>query len=223
MPVNLMFQAPFGMLIVGPSGSGKTTWFAQLMKHRKKLISPEPDWILLFYEEHQPIYDQLYREGHISQLIHGIPEDYNEIRNMLVDLKAKGKTHILACFDDGRQTLSSLENLYCIGSKHLRTSVITMNQSLFSKSPSLRVISNNSTYQVLMGNVRSVSNVATLANQLGAFGKSFIVEAFERVTKSPHGYIILNMHPKASEIQRCTSLIFPEESLCPVAFVKNSF
>ena len=223
MPVNMTFQAPFGMLIVGPSGSGKTTWFAQLMKHRKLLISPEPDWILLFYEEHQPIYDQLYRDGHISELVQGIPEDYNTIRNMLVDLRNKGKKHILACFDDGRETLSSLENLYCIGSKHLRTSVITMNQSLFSKSSSLRVISNNSTYIVLMANIRSVRNVSTLASQLGVFGKNFIVEAFEQATKSPHGYIILNIHARASEIQRVSSLIFPEESLCPVVFVKNSF
>ena len=223
MPVNLTFKAPFGMLICGPSGSGKTSWFAKLMKHKKLLISPEPDWVIVFFEEYQPIYGELLRNGHVSQLVQGIPEDYNTIRNMLVELRDKGKQHILACFDDGRETLGSLENLYCIGSKHLRTSVITMNQSLFSKSSSLRVISNNSTYLVLMASVRSVRNVSTLASQLGAFGKSFIVQAFERVTKSPYGYIILNMHPKASQIQRVSSLIFPEESLCPVVFVENSF
>ena len=87
------------------------------MKHKKALIDPEPDWVLLFYEEHQPVYDRLLKDGMISQLVQGIPEDYNTIRNMLVDLRNQGKQHILACFDDGRETLSRFspfEKIYTV-------------------------------------------------------------------------------------------------------------
>ena len=92
-----------------------------------------------------------------------------------------------------------------------------------------------------MANIRSVGNVNSLATQLGAFGKryilefcvsiqliqiffcSFVVEAFERACNNRFGYLILNMDPRASPIQRVSSLIFPEESVFPVVMVKSSF
>ena len=95
------------MLIAGPSGSGKTLFLYRLLKYRRDLINPCPDYIMLHFIEYQPIYGQMKREGLVDELIQEIPS-YEEIRDKLIELRNQGKTHIIAAFDDSKASIFSV-------------------------------------------------------------------------------------------------------------------
>ena len=128
-----------------------------------KLFDPVPATVLLFYSEYQPIYGEMLQNKLIDEAIQGVPQ-YPELRDILLEHKPKG--HVLALFDDSKDSFPSLESLYAIGSHHLNTSVIVLTQTLFGEGQSLRNISANATYFVLMKTVRQQNSIRTLGQQM---------------------------------------------------------
>ena len=56
---DLRFQIPSNMMLVGPTSSGKTTWLKNLVKYKDSLFASAPKSMLLFYKEHQKVYDEM--------------------------------------------------------------------------------------------------------------------------------------------------------------------
>ena len=67
MPV---FRHPFNMIISGPSQSGKTYFVMQMLKDKQ--IVPYPDEVYLFYADYQTLFDDLKRQGVITDSFKGI-------------------------------------------------------------------------------------------------------------------------------------------------------
>ena len=153
----------------------------------------------------------MLEQGLITKLINGVPDDYEEIRFQLLEFKPNGP--ILAIFDDCRGSFASIEPLFTVGSHHLQTSTIVLSQQIFEAGPHLRVMSNNSTYHVLMRSLRNGRSVSTLAHQISAnpHEASFIVKAWRSATTTPFSYIILDLHTQQSDCVRIRSRIFSHE------------
>ena len=148
--------------------------------------------------------------------------EYEDIRELLKRYKQEGKKHTLMIFDDAIGSLSNLESLYTIGSHHLACSAITLSQSLFGKSESLRILSQNAKYHVIMKSPRSLRNVSSLAQQLGAFSKNQVVSAFQAINRNRYGYLIIDLSSNCPDHVRLRTYIFKHESLCPVTFLQQS-
>ena len=60
---EFQFQHPFSMMVVGPSQSGKTCFVQQLLtSHRIAYPEKKPIKVYWFYNQWQPIYDEIQRQ-----------------------------------------------------------------------------------------------------------------------------------------------------------------
>ena len=56
---DVRFQIPSNTLVVGPTSSDKTTWLKHPIRHKDDYFVTPPKIMLLFYKEHQKIYDEM--------------------------------------------------------------------------------------------------------------------------------------------------------------------
>ena len=56
---DVRFQIPSNAMVVGPTSSGKTTWLKHLIRHKDEYFVTPPKIMLLFYKEHQKVYDEM--------------------------------------------------------------------------------------------------------------------------------------------------------------------
>ena len=116
MPV---FRHPFNMIISGPSQSGKTYFVMQMLKDKQ--IVPYPDEVYLFYAVYQTLFDDLKRQGVITDSFKGI-----EGALSLLEESDKQKSKIFIFDDLQTEVVNSREisSLWyppheCIGHTHM--------------------------------------------------------------------------------------------------------
>ena len=162
--------------------------------------------LLLIYKE---IYGKMIDEGLVTKAIQGIPS-YDVIRQTVKDEQEKSShgSHILTIFDDSREAFQSLDPLFTIGSHHMKCSAIVLAQMLYDESKHLRVISANSTYQVLLKTLRNQRQIHTLATQLSKTQADFIVQSYLASTKHPYSYLLIDFKGSQSDAIRLRSRIF---------------
>ena len=97
------------------------------MSELEKLYHPVPERKILFYTEYQEIYGKCIQLGLLDYLHEGIPDTYNEIRDIIIQQRNETENggHVLAVFDDAIGSLDRIQPLYTIGSHHLKCSVIS--------------------------------------------------------------------------------------------------
>ena len=128
-----------------------------------------------------------------------------------VEIFADG-THVIVILDDLMNNISKnkdIQDMFTRGSHHLNVTIIYLIQNLFQNGPTSRTIAINTHVMILMKNPRGKSQIITLASQTG-YGKT-LVEAYEKATSVPYGYLVLNMSPRASEEERMLTHIFPPD------------
>lgn len=102
------------MLVVGPSNSGKTTFVKKLLQERDRLIEPNVEHVILYYEEYQKIYGQMLKAGTLTKLIKGWPS-YEQWKREVSEYK-----NSITVFDDSYEASQLLAQIYSIGSHHLK-------------------------------------------------------------------------------------------------------
>lgn len=196
------FSHPFTCMIVGPTQCGKTFFLKSVLDDYKSLIKPIPNKIFYCYNQWQPLFESFKLS---------IPSiNFNE---GIMDLTSINENDTnLVIFDDLMTECIKNEhimNLFTVGSHHKNTSVFFITQNIFSKGKYSRDISLNSNYLILFNNPRDKLQLSILARQMYPGDVNFFIESFKDATKSPHGYLFLDLKQNTEEKNRVQTGILP--------------
>jgi len=203
---HLKFKMPFTCLVSGPTGSGKTVFIRKLINNHSKLFKNSlPNIRILWcYGIFQPFMNIPFTNYVQIKYIEGMPTDslINEYKPNILIID-----DLLNEFDKNKK----LENIFIKKSHHKNISVIFAVQNLFHKS--LRTISLNCHYIVLLKNPREASQVMNLAKQIYPGNSKYMTEAYKDSTNKPYGYLLLDLTPDTPEEIRLRTRIFPDETI----------
>ncbi len=179
----LKFKSGTNVLIYGVSGSDKSTFVLEVI--RRKLLTVFPDKVYYFYKVHQPFMKSWNLQKNCPKItfIEGIDLSYIEQGNCL------------AIFDDMLLEKQSkcLAEVFVFGSHHLNITVFFLTQTLYPKDEHYRLMALNAHYMVLFGDMRSLRQVNTLANQLFMHeDKARLINAFRSSINRAYGFVVLN-------------------------------
>lgn len=213
MPFDCRLFQPFNMLISGPSKSGKTTFVSDLLKSSEEMFVQKPDYVILYYANDQPIYQELMNLGLINEMINFDDIESNnaeEIRSKVDSYKRRNGSLII--FDDTLSDIKSgFEKIFQVVGHHSNCSLIYLTQNLFYEKKVFRNISLQMDYIVLMKNARNISQVRYLANQLCAGNSLFIINSYMDITKNPFSYALIDCSNQGVPELSIRSRIFPGE------------
>lgn len=194
---TVMFQHPFGGLVVGGTGCGKTTLVKQLLLGENK-ISPEPDEIYWFYVEPQP---QLMQElCHKVHFVEGLPDNFEDY--------FRKPCRTLVILDDMMSSVGDskqISDLYTRMAHHTNTSVLTILQNLYFKAKFARNIHLNSQYMIIFKNPRDKSQIKVFARQMYPDDTKYFMDAYTRATSKLYGYLMIDLHPTCDDKHRLKS------------------
>lgn len=217
MESSLLFQHPCNIFISGPSGSGKTQFVKQLIEYKENLFQLVPQRIIWCYKEWQPVYAMLQEsQGSFIKFIDGIPDDDDDIVTDTADRH-------LVIFDDmlGDKDEEKIKLWFTRKGHHRNASVIYITQNLFQQSKDSRTISLNAHYMILFQNTRDKGQIKTLANQIQL---PHLLAAYQDATSKPHGYLLIDFHPKTQDMYRLRSDIFhhwvTEQDRGPIVYTR---
>ena len=208
--VDATFHHPANIVISGSTGAGKSTIASQIVKYKHILFSEEPQIVLWFYKEMQPLYRKLQANHSVKFFDGSILSLENLKQEILAFPKNVPK---LVIFDDFMYDTSSfMSQIFTICGHHYYASILFLTQSLFFKGGSFRTISLNSHYLFLLKSPRDSSQIIPLAKQIRPYNSKYIVEVYKEATKKPYSYILLDFHQNQDDDLRLRSNIFPNES-----------
>lgn len=197
------FLHPFRLIIAGPSQSGKTYFCKRLISQCQELISPPPSQIIWGYGESNRNQIKSIRENCPVKIefVEGLP-DLSEIGS---------EENTLLVLDDLMHLVGNsqvISEMFTQMSHHRNMSVILMLQNIFHQGKSMRDVSINAKYIVLFKNPRDSGQIQHLARQIYPKNSKFLIDAFEKATKRPHGYLILDFAQNTEENRRVFTGIF---------------
>lgn len=213
MPFDITFKTPFNCLVSGASGTGKTTWVRNLLKLRNHIFSNPPDHVIWYYAKHQPIYDEMKRDGLVDELVNvnvNFPTS-ESITEAVASYKEGGGCLIV--FDDILTDITSdFVKMFCNTSHHENASMIFLTQNLMYQNKHFRTMSLNCHYIVLMKNERAIQQVSFLSRQLCPENIPYIIQAYSQATKTkPYSYLVIDLRSDSKSQVRLRSNIFPHE------------
>lgn len=201
------FVHPSTVLVAGPTGCGKTVFVCRVLKERGALV-PEPERIVWVYSEWQEEYDDLKLQLPEIEFLSGINEDTyasfdRDKRNVLVldDKMTESKNAAL------------MEKLFTRGSHHRNVTVFYLVQNLYAKGAATRSINLNSHYYILFLNLQDPGQIEYLARRIRPRDKAFVMDAYDDATRTPHGYLVIDLRPDTPNDLRFRTSVFPGETL----------
>lgn len=201
--------------ISGQTGAGKTEFVFKLLRHTKEMFPDDPPRSILYcYGIYQPLFDEMQKVIPNITFHKGLPA------MELIEKYTEDRHHkILVCDDLAHQVNSDLEMelLFTRGSHHLRLSLVLISQNAFYRAARSRTIALNTTYMILMKNVRDVSQIAILGRQLYPGKWKLLTEAYSDATSNPYGYLVVDMSPHSDDTYRLRTRVFPGED--PIVYV----
>ena len=207
---------PSTILISGVSRSGKTCFSKSIIENVRTIFQPSsPRYIILIYEEWQPIYDILVEKDLVQLTLKGIA-DFEALKEILVEKKELGGT-LLLIDDQSLKIDQNIMKIFTIRSHHLNCTCMLLTQTLFDNKHEFRTISLNATYIVLMKNARDGSSVTNLAKQTHPYRTRFLTSAYLDATKHPYSYLLIDLFQETPEEIRIRTNIFsdPLTVYCP--------
>lgn len=201
MESSLVFHHPCNIFISGPSGSGKTEFVKRLLEYKDDLFHPVPQQIVWCYKEWQKAYALLQeKEGSHITFLQGIPDDDEEL---VLDVSIPH----LVVFDDmlGEKDEEKIKLWFTRKGHHRNTSVIYITQNMFQQSKASRTLSLNAHYMILFQNTRDKGQIKVLAHQVQL---PHLLNAFQDAIANPHGYLLIDFHPRTQDMYRLRTDIF---------------
>ena len=189
------FHSPTSIAIYAPPYSGKSTLTRKILEHGDELFTTPPSFTVYCYKEWLPMFDEMKHSVKGLILHKGVPSREQ------VEKWAQGK-HFILVLDDLQQVCEKdreVAEMFTVGSHHLNFTLIYLCHNIFSKGCFSRLINLNSHYNILFRNNRDILQVQTLGCQI--FGKqcSYFMDAYNKATSLPWGYILINLHPKTRQ------------------------
>lgn len=199
---NLLLKHPGTFLVAGSTGSGKTHLVRNILHNYDKISTiNRPVRVVWCYG----IFQELYKkpiDGAVSQIryVSGFPDDTDDCDILILDdLQSTAG-------DDSR-----LADLFTRYSHHRNISVFFVIQNLFLQSKSMRTVTLNSHYLLLLSSRRDRSQITRLASQLYPGETKFFLNAYKSALSKEFGYLLCDLSPTTSEAFRLRTHILPEE------------
>ena len=214
---HVQFKHPCNCLIVGMTGSGKTVLTRELLRHHNILwnTSKQNINILWTYGQWHNLIDVDISENSTVKYVSGLPTE-TEIENFKPDI---------VVVDDLLNEMtkdSTFENLFIKKSHHLNISVIFLIQNLFYNAKSMRTISLNCHYIILMKNPRDKTQVTSLARQISPQNMGYFISSYNDATKNAYGYIRIDLTPDTPEEFRLLTDLVPNGKQFPILYVERT-
>lgn len=215
------FKHPSNTLVVGMTGSGKTQLMLKILKNYKLLfhnLNKNKINVLWAYGQWNNLIGLNLHENISIEYFEGLPSDedieYNKPDVIIIDdlLNETSK-------------YKDFENIFIKKSHHLNISVFFLVQNLFYNSKSMRTISLNCHFIILLKNPRDKTQVMTLSRQIYPSNFKFLIEAYNNATDKAYGYIKIDLSPDTPEELRIQSRITPEENqkiFSPIVYIPKN-
>ena len=204
----LKLHTPFTMALYGSTGSGKTFFMRRLLSSDQ--CDKPPKRIVYCYTEWQPVFDEMEREG--VEFYEGLPTR-DEVNNWSAE-----REHMIIVLDDMIHLITDnidVQYYFTATSHHRNISIIIISQNIFAQGKAARTISLNLHYMVLFRNTRDTSQVMTLARQIMPSRTRYFMDAYNKATDRPYGYILVDLSPHTDKTYQLRTCILPDE-LCIV-------
>lgn len=191
-------------MIIGTVNSGKTYLCSELALQRDKLFTLKTDGCIYFYQQYQPIFDQLKEKDPEIKFV----SDIDEFESLL----AVPHMHIVIFFDDYLvrslyEQQKYIVNFFLNRTHHSACSVIFQSQLLFPKN--LKSLSLNSSTIVLLKSSNQ-SQIHIFLRQISPYKWKQILQAYnECVDGSTFGYFVLNLNPQTNRMTRFRDFLIP--------------
>lgn len=206
---DIQFHHPFRIILAGSSGCGKSSWIMNFLRFLRSVADTEFDKIIYVYQVNQPLYEEIKREMPNIIWIRGFPQD-------LEDRLCNSKEKKLVIFDDVMKQIADNKDFAELAttlSHHLNVSYLATLQNLLYQGSQMRTIHLQTTAYVLFKSPRDVTQVRTLANQIGAVSPQFVKRAYRDATKNKYQYLLLDLHIDTPDALRVRTGVLPGEQL----------
>lgn len=190
------------------SGSGKSYLFRKLVQNANHMFSPPPSEFIIFYRQHQSLYDDLQNNSTISVTCYeGLQfehlENIESTRYPMVildDLQNAVTTRPEVCelvYSGRHRNLAGvilvLHNIFAQASFYRFLLFIQKTLIVFCsvlQGPQMRTISLNIHTYVLMRCPRVKSSLSHLGSQLGM--KKLLEHAYSKATQKPYSHLVVD-------------------------------
>ena len=159
--------------------------------------------------KYQPLYDEMKNEISNIEFHQGLPS-----MDVLSEWGAV-HGHKIVVFDDlmmDAAESSELVHLMCVGSHHHQITVIHILQNLFQKGKCMRTASLQAHYILVFKNKRDSQQLACLGRQILPGQSKFFMDAFQKATSRPYGYLLLDLNPHTDISYQLRTDILPGQS-----------
>ncbi|GFO12808.1 hypothetical protein PoB_003931300 [Plakobranchus ocellatus] len=170
----------------------------QLISYINLMVTPVPEEIIWCYGIWQHAYEEIASKVLFSE---GLPKIESD----------DGKCCLVIVDDLMTEADKTLTDLFTKACHHKNISVIHIVQNLFGKNKEQRTLSLNSHYLVIFKNPRDMSQISYLARQMYPGNSRYVEEAYKDATKSPHGYLLLDLKQSTPDNLRLRTSIFPSD------------
>ena len=205
----IKFESPTSIIIAAPSNSGKSVLAKNILKHADGMFKVPPSKIFFCYTIYQPLYDEMKNEISNIEFHQGLPSmdtltEWGEVHG-----------HKIVVLDDlmmDAADSSEIVHLMCVGSHHHQITVIHILQNLFQKGKSMRTASINTHYFIIFKSKRENSQISYLGRQIFPGKSKFFMDAFQKATSRPYGYLLLDLNPHTDIAYQLRTDILPGQS-----------
>ena len=200
----VLLQHPFTMLICGPSKSGKSSFVLKLIELWEKIFEKPRGPVYYFYKIWADAYDEMRENGLVTEFIQG------PCTSEWMEANIDRNSNATCIIDDQAGDMNKdIETIFTVTSHHMKTNVVFISQTTFSKNPSMRTVSQNCTYLVLMKNVRDLTVIRYLAQQVNPSNPKMIIDAYQQATKEPYTHFLFDFNQNTPNYLRYRSNILP--------------
>lgn len=199
--MSLEWKHPFSAIVAGPSGSGKSHFVIRFVTNLRHMCDTEFKNIFWHHGAGggvQPLADSRI------QYKTGLPN--------MDDFDGSDGASLIIIDDMMRESDANVVDLFTKGSHHRNLSVFFITQNLFHQGRGQRDISLNAHYIVCFKNPRDRAQIKHLARQVYPDNPKFLQEAYADATRTPHGYLLLDLKQSTPDDLRVRTCVFPEDS-----------
>ena len=191
-------RSPSTFLITGPSGSGKSRLCLTIVQNLEHIFDRPPLRLIICHACDQDLYQEIKQKSPIPvDLVKGLPADLRPPRRSLLMI------------DDLQENCQTIAHWFTKFSHHLDCSVLYLTQNLFLRDPHHRTCSLNAHVLVIFKSPRDKSAIFHLARQMMPSNSKFLLNAYDRATEKPHGYLVINLKQDTPDILRYRDSLLP--------------
>src|SRR5271156_2686773 len=210
--MNVKLRMGSAMLVSGPTNVGKSVFVMKLLEHSQDIFDIPPQQVFWCYSHKTATHDLMTKKG--FHMIKGIPSNFDFVTPnsviVLDDLMIESKNK------------DSVNLLFTAKAHHVPCFVINIQQNLFYRGQG-RDRHLNTQYLVLFQNNRDKLQIQTISRQMFPSTNNFMVAAFQDATKTPHSYLLVDMHTKTPQMLALRARILPDERPMVTYIDKQTF